>query len=117
VNLTSLQANISSGLLLAPSPMNLYEKVIKNNSNIEIVTHLIWMFSHISSDSLDFRNMILISGIYKIILAILQQTVVNSEVMKQGCWLMGNLMRGKPAPFLSYVIFKFCFEKILKLIL
>jgi hypothetical protein len=45
-----------------------------------------------------------VSNVYKRVLAILQQTIVNSEVMKQGCWLLGNLMRGKPAPPLSYVI-------------
>lgn len=103
MNLTSLKGS-STSYLVAPMPMNLFEKVIKNNSNIDILTHLIWLFSHLSSESIDFRNMILMSNIYKRIIVILQQTVVNSEVLRQGCWLMGNLMRGKPAPPLSYVI-------------
>lgn len=106
MNLTSHQGLVS-GLLLAPIPLNLCEKVIKNHSHIDILTHLIWLFSHIASDSIVFRNMILASNFYKRIIAILQQTVVNSEVMRQGCWLLGNTMRGKPAPSISFVIYFF----------
>lgn len=88
---------------MSPLPLNLFEKVIKNHSNIDILSHLIWLLSHISSDSIDNRNTILVSNVYKRLLAILNQTIVNSEIMKQGCWLLGNVMRGKPPPPLSYV--------------
>jgi len=78
--------------------MVLFEKIIKNNSNIDILIHLIWLLSHIASESVDYRNIIINSNIYPKIIGILQQNVINSEILRQGCWLLGNLMRGRPAP-------------------
>jgi len=85
--------------------MSLYEKIIKNNSNIEILNHLIWLISHLSSESVEYRDLIINSNIFTRILNILQQNVINAEILRQGCWLLGNLMRGKPAPYLSVVRF------------
>ncbi len=102
--MTSINGLISANYLIAPLPMNLYEKIIKNNSNIDILSHLIWLISHLSSESIDFRNLILNSSIYTRILGILQQNVIHSEILRQGCWLFGNLMRGKPSPSIAIVI-------------
>ena len=67
------------------------------------MNQVIWLLSHLSCESIDFRNIIIQSAVYKRVLNSLQQEVINQETIKMGSWLLGNLVRGKPVPDLKTV--------------
>ena len=101
--MTSLQGLVASNYLVTPGALNLFEKLLKNNSNIDILNQVIWLASHLGSESIICRDILLQSNIFTRIISVLQQNIVNTEILKHGCWLLGNLIRGKPTPSLSIV--------------
>ena len=89
--------------LVTPYAINLFDKIITNNKNLEILNHLIWLLSHLVSESIDVRDILLSSVLYGKILNSLPEQILSKELMKNYCWFFANLSKGKPAPSLLQV--------------
>ena len=93
--------------LVTPFSINLFDKILTNNHNLEILNHLIWLLSHLVSESIDMRNIIFASNLYGKIINSIQEQILNKELMKNYCWFFANLAKGKPAPSLLQVIYNY----------
>jgi hypothetical protein len=78
--------------------MLLFEKILENfKNNLEIMNHLIWVFTHIAHDSTNIKNIILSSPIFKLITNILKENTIKQDILKIVCWFMASLAKEKKA--------------------
>ena len=56
-----------------------------------------WALGNIAGENTDFRNVVLESGVLPPLLKLLS-TTSNISILKNGSWLLSNLVRGKPQP-------------------
>ena len=104
INITSTINDLNTlNFLVTPYSINLLDKILTNNHNLEVLNHLVWLLSHLVSESIDVRNIILSSILYRKIINSLQQQLLNKELMKNYCWFFANMAKGKPAPSLLQV--------------
>ena len=68
-----------------------------NEENSNLVDQAIWALGNISGDNISFRNIILGYGIVPKLTNLLA-TTKNTEMLKNGCWVISNLTRGEPYP-------------------
>ena len=90
--------------------MILFYKILNSNYNVEILNHVIWLLSHLVTESTEVKNIILASPLYNKILNSLKQQSLNTETLRLGSWFFGLLSKGSPAPSLLQVNFLIFFN-------
>lgn len=56
-----------------------------------------WALGNIAGENTDFRDMVMNSNVLPSLLNLLN-TTSNAAILKNGLWLLSNLVRGKPEP-------------------
>ena len=72
---------------------------------MDILLHMIWIFSHLANDSNNIKNIILSSPIFKSIIEILKEQTIKNDILKIVCWFFGNLAKGHAGSSLQVNIF------------
>lgn len=57
----------------------------------------IWALGNISGENVEYRDMVLSYGMLPVLLKLLG-TTNNLAILKNGSWVLSNLIRGKPQP-------------------
>jgi importin subunit alpha-1 len=68
------------------------------SKNDDLIEQDFWALGNISGDSVAHRNLVLENGLFPLLVTILMAPEVKIELLRQGTWLLSNLLRGKPSP-------------------
>lgn len=89
--------------MVTPYSINLFDKILTNNQNLEILSHFVWLISHLVAEAIEIRDIILSSVLYRKLVNSIQEKSIERELLKNFCWMFGNMSKGKPGPSLFQV--------------
>jgi hypothetical protein len=81
-----------SNFFLTPKAFRIFDKIL-NSGNPELISNLIWLLTHIVSDTQTGRDGICNSNLFAKILEILESNKVNKNILRNGLWLISNISK------------------------
>jgi hypothetical protein len=81
-----------SNFFLTPKAFRVYEKIL-NSGNSELISNLLWLFTHIVSENESGRDEICNSNLFSKIIEILESNKVNKNLLKNGLWLISSISK------------------------